>query len=254
MTTISNSIVGIVPTWPAPATVRSLITTRQGGASRGVYAGFNLGDHVGDDPAAVAANRAQLAARVGGQPAWLNQVHGTCVIDAAAVVGGASAPPAADASCARQPGAICAVMTADCLPVLFCDRAGTVVAAAHAGWRGLLAGVLESTVAAMRVPGAELLAWLGPAIGPRAFEVGDEVRSAFVAAADDAASAFVPAPGGKWLCDIYRLARQRLAARGVTQVFGGAECTLSDATRFYSYRRDGVTGRMAALVWLEEQT
>jgi hypothetical protein len=174
-------------------------------------------------------------------------VHGTrCVI-------AEESPPGteADASASYRPGTVCAVLTADCLPVLLCDAAGTVVAAAHAGWRGLAAGVLESTVAAMQRPGDTLMAWLGPAIGPAAFEVGDEVRDAFVAHAAAATAAFVPHGDGKWLCDIYALARQRLAESGVGSITGGGLCTVGDADRFYSYRRDGATGRMASLIWLE---
>ena len=239
-----------MPDWPAPAGVRSLTTTRVGGISRGVYAGFNLGDHVDDEPAAVAANRARLAEWLGGEPVWLRQVHGTHVVDAAQWQ--ERAAPEADAAFARQPGVICAVMTADCLPVLLCDDAGSVVAAAHAGWRGLLDGVLEATVKATGVPGEKLMAWLGPAIGPLAFEVGQEVRDAFVAASASADAAFRPAAGaGKYLADIYCLARQRLAGQGVSRVFGGSLCTVSDAERFFSYRRDGQTGRMATMIWLE---
>jgi YfiH family protein len=238
----------IVPDWPAPVRVGSLTTTRRGGFSAGAFAGLNLGEHVGDDPAAVAANRELVRRRIGVQPVWLRQVHGVRVIDAADGVG--PHPAEADAAFTRQAGVACAVMTADCLPVLLCDTGGTVVAAAHAGWRGLLAGVLEATVAAMEAPGRELLAWLGPAIGPQAFEVGDEVRAAFVAADSAAAAAFRPSGRGKWLADIYLLARQRLAGRGVTRVFGGDFCTVSETERFYSHRRDGQTGRMASLIWL----
>ena len=246
MTTILNS-----PDWPAPARVRSGFTTRHGGASRGCFAGFNLGMHVGDDPDAVRANRAQLAAQIGHTPRWLDQVHGTTVVDAADIAPDAP-PPQADAAFSRRAGIPCVVMTADCLPVLFCDTAGTVVAAAHAGWRGLLDGVLEATIAAMQRPGDQLLAWLGPAIGPQAFEVGDEVRSAFVAANAQAASAFVPASPGKWLADIGQLARQRLAGQGVRKIYGGGFCTVGEAERFYSWRRDGQTGRMAAIIWLDD--
>lgn len=237
-----------VPDWAVPANVRALQTTRNGGVSKGPWASFNLGDHVGDDPAAVAANRAALTSRLPAEPCWLTQVHGTVAVDAEK---GAKIKNA-DAVYARQPEQVCVVMTADCLPVLLCDRQGTVVAAAHAGWRGLLAGVLESTVAAMQVPSGELLAWLGPAIGPRCFEVGDEVRQAFVAADPAASLGFVPGEAGKWLCDIYLLARQRLASLGVPSVSGGDACTVSEAERYFSYRRDGVTGRMASLIWLEK--
>jgi YfiH family protein len=237
----------IVPDWPAPTGVGSLATTRRGGVSVGAFASLNLGEHVGDDPAAVAANRSLVCRRIGARPVWLRQVHGARVIDAAACVG--PFPPEADAAFARQAGVACVVMSADCLPVLFCDRDGTVVAAAHAGWRGLLAGVLEATVAAMAVPGRDVMAWLGPAIGPQAFEVGEEMRQAFTGADPDAAAAFRPA-GGKWLADITLLARQRLAGQGLTRVFGGSSCTWNKAAHFFSYRRDGQTGRMASLIWL----
>ena len=250
-----SSMSCFVPDWPTPKNVRSLITTRIGGVSQGAYASLNLGQHVGDDVLAVAANRehvlALLASEAAGAPAWLNQVHGTRVVDAA-LVSASDQPPEADAAFARTAGAVCTVMTADCLPVLFCDAAGSVVAAAHAGWRGLLSGVLEETVAAMNVPGRELLAYLGPAIGPQAFEVGDEVRSAFVGADENATHAFKPSVQGKWLADIYLLARQRLAAKGVKKIAGGSLCTFSEADRFFSYRRDGQTGRMASMIWLDQ--
>jgi YfiH family protein len=236
-----------VPRWNVPPNVRALQTTRQGGASLAPWDSFNLGDHVGDAPATVAANRTSLRRCLPGEPVWLNQVHGTFAVDVDFAPDGAEG----DAALARRPGRVCVVMTADCLPVLLCDRHGTVVAAAHAGWRGLLGGVLERTVAAMAVDGADILAWLGPAIGAQCFEVGGEVRAAFVSADPDAAQAFVPGAAGKWLCDIYLLARQRLQRAGVTAISGGGECTVSDAGRFFSYRRDGVTGRMASLIWLE---
>ena len=235
------------PDWPAPANVRALQTLRSGGCSAAPWDSFNLGDHVGDDPADVAANRTLLRAMLPAEPAWLRQVHGVQVLDAACVSG----EPEADAAFARQPRIVCAVMTADCLPVLFCDRAGTVVAAAHAGWRGLAAGVLETTVQSMGVAPTELLAWFGPAIGNQCFEVGDEVRAAFVAHDAAAAGAFVALGQHKWLADIYRLAGQRLAALGVGSLFGGDCCTVSDPDRFFSYRRDGVSGRMATLIWLD---
>jgi YfiH family protein len=241
----------IIPDWPAPARVGSLVTPRRGGVSIGVFASLNLGDHVGDDPAAVAANRELVCRRIGAQPVWLRQVHGARVIDAADNAG--PHLPEADAAFARQAGIACAVMTADCLPVLLCDAGGTVVAAAHAGWRGLLAGVIEATVEAMETPCRDVLAWLGPAIGPQVFEVGGEVRAALVAADPEAAEAFRPS-GGRWLADLYLLARQRLARRGVTRVFGGGFCTVSETERFYSYRRDGQTGRMASLIWLKRAT
>jgi len=250
-TTTLNSMsdAWIVPDWPAPARVRSLATTRHGGVSAGPYASLNLGDHVGDDAQAVAENRRRVAAGLPASPLWLTQVHGSTVLDAGrkTVTGRA---PEADAAFSRRSGVVCAVMTADCLPVLFCDQAATVVAAAHAGWRGLHAGVLEQTVAAMACPGERLLAWLGPAIGPAAFEVGDEVRSAFVSAHAESDAAFKALRPGKWLLDIYLLARQALARVGVSAVYGGDCCTVQDAGRFFSYRRDGVTGRMASLIWL----
>lgn len=238
----------LIPDWPAPANVRAVQTLRSGGCSPPPWESFNLGDHVGDDPARVAANRATLRALLPAEPLWLTQVHGVTVVDA----GAASPTREADAAFARQPGKVCVVMTADCLPVLFCDRAGTVVAAAHAGWRGLLAGVLEATLGRMGVPAGEVLAWLGPAIGPAAFEVGDEVRSAFVSAHAESAAAFEALRPGKWLLDIYLLARQALARVGVSAVYGGDCCTVQDAGRFFSYRRDGVTGRMASLIWLAD--
>jgi YfiH family protein len=235
----------LVPDWPAPARVKACVTTRAGGVSLPPFDSFNLGDHVEDCPFAVFANRQRLTAAIGCAPAWLRQVHGVQVAaaDSTQVV-------AADASYARVAGVACAVMTADCLPVLFCDRAGTTVAAAHAGWRGLAAGMLEATVQAMVLPAEQLLAWLGPAIGPSAFEVGGEVREAFVAVHPQAATAFVPSINqGRFFADIYALARIRLAACGVLAVYGGGLCTVSDP-RFYSYRRMSRSGRFASLIWL----
>ena len=237
----------IVPDWPAPRGVRALATTRRGGTSRAPWDSFNLGDHVGDDPRAVAANRALLRRELPAEPVWLAQVHGTRCVDAAAVTPGVEA----DASFTRQRGVVCAVLTADCLPVLLCDDRASVVGIVHAGWRGLAAGVIEATVAAMAEPGERLMAWLGPAIGPQAFEVGGEVREIFVGHDPRAASAFVPAAEGKWLCDIHQLARQRLHALGIRRTASADSCTVGDAEQFYSYRRDGVTGRMASLIWLE---
>lgn len=244
----------IVPDWAGmPGAVGALYSTRRGGFSAAPYddgaggGGLNLGLHVGDDAALVMQNRALLQAQLPGAPVWLNQVHGAGVVDAAAVSG----VPDADASFTTRPGVVCAIMTADCLPVLFADATGAVVGAAHAGWRGLAQGVLQNTVARMREAGTgDITAWLGPAIGPRAFEVGAEVRAAFVDADPAAAAAFVVHPGGKFLADIYRLARLALAGCGVRQVGGGDFCTVSDDARFYSYRRDRVTGRMASLVWI----
>jgi len=237
----------IVPDWPAPPKVRALATTRQSGHGVGAYASFNLATHVGDDAAIVAANRDLLGEYLPVAPRWLTQVHGTRCVDAETAADGAEA----DASFVRSPGRACAVLTADCLPVLLCNADGTVAAAAHAGWRGLAAGILESTVAAMRVPGGALVAWLGPAIGPAAFEVGDEVRTNFLRQDAGAIGAFVSHGDGKWLCDLYALARRRLARLGVQHISGGGYCTHADAARFFSYRRDGRTGRMATLIWLE---
>jgi hypothetical protein len=241
----------ILPDWPAPTNVRALVTTRHGGVSTGPYASLNLGDHVGDDPATVAENRRVLRRRLPADPVWLKQVHDIRCVDASRTAGGCEA----DAALARARGIVCAVLTADCLPILLCDDSGTVVAAAHAGWRGLAAGVIESTVAAMNVPGERLMAWLGPAIGPDNFKVGDEVRDIFIAHDPQATAAFKACGNGKWLCDIYLLARQRLAALGVCRSVGNAAsadfCTVRDEARFFSYRRDGATGRMASLVWLD---
>lgn len=237
----------IVPDWPAPASVRALVTTRTGGVSAGAYASLNLATHVGDDPAAVEENRRRLRTHLPAEPLWLSQVHGNAV----ARVGEAVAGVEADAAVARRKGAVCAVLTADCLPVLLCNDVGTVVAAAHAGWRGLAGGVIEAAVRATNEPPARLLAWLGPAIGPQAFEVGAEVRAAFLAHSPDAAAAFAAKENGKWLADLYGLATQRLNALGVERVFGGGFCTFNEAERFYSYRREGNTGRMASLIWLE---
>ncbi len=225
-----------------------MTTTRRGGVSLPPYDSFNLGDHVGDDPAAVTENRRRLSTELAlpSAPRWLSQVHGTCSANAVTVKDGCEA----DASYTDQPGVVCAVLTADCLPLLCCDRKGRRVAAVHAGWRGLLGGVIEQTLAAMGTD-KDLLVWLGPAIGPQAFEVGGEVRDAFLADAPEAGTAFVPVSEGKWRADIYALARQRLRRVGVDAVYGGEHCTFSEPGRFYSYRRDGVTGRMASLIWLE---
>lgn len=237
----------IKPQWPAPGQVRAVATTRGGGVSLAPYDSLNLAEHVGDDNAAVYENRRRLRQALPAEPLWLNQVHGTRVVDAA----DPSQPRSADASFTQRIGVVCAVMTADCLPVLFCDRKGSVVAAAHAGWRGLAAGILEATVDAMSVEPGQLLAWLGPAIGPQVFEVGGEVRDIFLAANGQAAAAFVARPNGQWLADLCQLARLRLQAVGISAVYGGGLCTYSDPERFYSFRRDRITGRMASLIWLE---
>jgi YfiH family protein len=237
----------IVPGWPAPENVKALQTTRRGGISRPPFDSLNLGDHVSDAPQAVARNRMLLEPLLPSEPVWLTQVHGTKAIDA----GQASCLPTGDASFTTHKGAVCVVMTADCLPILLCDEAGTCVAAIHAGWRGLCAGVVEETVRAMNRPPQSLMAWLGPAIGPAAFEVGEEVRAAFVARQPQAASAFaVTGAEGKYLADIYQLARLRLAAPGITRIYGGGLCTYTDGERFFSYRRDGATGRMGTFIWL----
>lgn len=238
----------IRPDWPAPAAVRACVTTRKGGVSQAPYDSLNLGDHVDDDPAAVARNR-QLLRRdlaLPSEPLWLQQVHGCEVAGFTA-----SQSRCADASIAARPGDVCVVLTADCLPLLFCDRSSTRVAAVHAGWRGLAGGVIEATIDALALPGEDLLCWLGPAIGADVFEVGGEVREAFVRQDIAAESAFRPSPAGRWLADIYALARLRLAACDVGFVGGGGYCTYSDVERFYSYRRDGRTGRMASLIWVE---
>jgi len=238
----------IFPDWPAPANVRAVVTTRIGGVSHEPYDTFNLASHVGDEPQAVASNRARLreALILPAEPVWLKQVHGINVVDVADAGNGQEA----DGGYALKAGAVCVVLTADCLPVFLCDRQGTRVVVLHAGWRGLANGVIEAGVRALGVPGSELLAWLGPAIGPEAFEVGAEVRTAFVAHNAAANVAFRERDGGKYLADIYQLAHQRLAALGVTAVHGGGMCTMHDRHRFYSYRRDGATGRMASLIWL----
>lgn len=256
----------LTPAWPGlPANVAAISTLRAGGVSRAPYhaplvdnaqdGGLNLGVHVADRPEDVQENRLRLQSVLPSQPVWLTQVHGVAVLDAA---GAGQDAPAADASFSAQPGVVCVIMTADCLPVLFTDRQGRVVAAAHAGWRGLADGVLGRTVEAMRQAGAgDILAWLGPAIGPARFEVGQDVLDAFQRGAPDAVAAaevraaFVPlvAAPGKYLADIYALARHMLGRHGVTDVSGGQYCTVSDPARFYSYRRDGVTGRQASLIW-----
>ncbi len=247
----------ILPDWiDAPANVGALSTRRRGGTSLAPYddgagaGGMNLGTHVGDDPEAVRQNRALLRTMVPSEPVWLTQVHGTKVVDAAT----AMHSPEADASIATQAGVVCVVQTADCLPVLFCDVKGRAVGAAHAGWRGLAAGVLQNTVTRMREAGAtDILAWLGPAIGPQCFEVGQEVYDAFVLSNPAMATAFVPQGDstGKYLADIYTLARMVLRNEGVIQIFGGGLCTMTEREHFYSYRRDKVTGRMASLIWIK---
>jgi YfiH family protein len=238
----------IVPQWPAPGRVRALVTTRAGGVSAGPYASLNLGTRVGDEPDCVERNRALLRSCLPAEPRWLRQVHGTRVVAARDVGPDAEA----DAAVSSTANVVCAVLVADCLPVLLCDQAAEVVAVAHAGWRGLSAGVIEATVRAMQVPARAVMAYLGPGIGSRAYEVGAEVREAFLRHDRGAAEAFAPAAEGKFFADLCVLARQRLAACGVASVFGGGFCTASDA-RFFSFRRDRITGRMAGLIWLENK-
>lgn len=234
--------------WPAPKNVKTLISTRQGGVSQGVFNSLNLGAHVGDEPQAVAENRARIQANIRLPVAYLNQTHSSDVVRATdALTHLANADAAVD-----DTGSVaCAVLTADCLPVLFCDRQGSVVAAAHAGWRGLAAGVLPNTIAAMNRPKAEIMAYLGPAIGPDAFEVGQDVLDAFVSKNHDAEQAFMPIGDNKYLANIYLLARQILQREGISQISGGQSCTVLERDRFFSYRRDGQTGRMLSAIWLE---
>jgi YfiH family protein len=237
-----------VPQWPAPQRVRAAFTLRSGGVSRPPFDSLNVGVHVGDAPDAVCENRRRVREqlRLPAEPAWLEQVHGTDVIDL-----DAPAADAADALFTRQTRRVCVVQVADCLPVLIAARDGSCVAAVHAGWRGLAAGVLEATLARLDSRPAQLMAWLGPAISAQHFEVGSEVRDAFIARDPDATGAFIANPRGRWQCDLAGLARRRLGAAGVNAVFGGQWCTYADPLRFFSYRRDGQCGRMAALIWLD---
>jgi YfiH family protein len=237
----------IIPDWPAPLNVKALQTTRAGGISSPPYDSLNLGDHVGDAPLAVERNRILLNTLLPSEPVWLNQMHGTIVVSADR----ASCLPQADACIARHRAAVCVVMTADCLPILLCDTQGSVVSVAHAGWKGLAAGVIEATVQAMDVAPENIMVWLGPAISQDEFEVGDEVRAAFLAIQPQAASAFIPGRNGKWFADLYALARLRLNALGINRIYGGGSCTYRERDRYFSYRRDGVTGRMGTFIWLE---
>ncbi|MHB8406087.1 MAG: peptidoglycan editing factor PgeF [Gammaproteobacteria bacterium] len=241
----------IVPDWPAPAKVRAVSTTRLGGVSTGVYASLNLGLHVGDTAQSVAENRRRLRAELDlhKEPHWLKQTHSARVVHLNA--GSSHKSLSGDAAVAQSADAACVIMTADCLPVLFCERTGRTVAAAHAGWRGLAAGVLEATVAAMQTPTEDILVWLGPAIGAQAYEVGDEVRAALMQAQPLAEQAFESTGTDKWLCDLYLLASRRLRHTGIRYIYGGGFCTYTDQERFYSYRRDGECGRMATLIWLQ---
>jgi YfiH family protein len=247
----------IIPNWPAPANVKALQTTRTGGISHAPYESLNLGAHVNDDEIAVARNRQLLSHYLPSEPVWVNQVHGIEVIDAAQ----STYLQNADASFTTKLNVVCVTMTADCLPVLLCDKAGTVVAAVHAGWRGLCDGAIESAVNKLPVEESEILVWLGPAIGPNAFEVGDDVRHQFIQHDTRAEQAFKKR-GDKWLCNMYLIAQQRLNRMGVTKIYGGSNlgvydenrsegfCTYTDEARFFSFRRDNVTGRMASLIWL----
>ncbi|OOE55605.1 hypothetical protein BZG13_14890 [Salinivibrio sp. ML323] len=232
------------PDWPAPSNVRALTTTRVGGVSHGRFSSWNLGMHVGDAPDDVAKNRLLLAKQVEGDITWLDQVHGTQVVH----LPSEDPHPEADAAFAETTGQVCTIMTADCLPVLFCSDDGQQVAAAHAGWRGLLNGVLESTLSMFEAP-SRCLVWLGPAIGPQAFEVGEDVYQAFTTLSPEAKVAFMPTDSHKYFADLYMLATQRLQQAGVTAVYGGEFCTYQQADQFYSYRRDGQTGRMATCIW-----
>lgn len=253
----------IAPDWPVSAAVRAFATTRRGGVSAAAWGtdggepcGLNLGAACGDDPERVLTNRARLRGHLPADPCWLDQVHGNEVIRVSAPATASTwFAPKADAAVTARPGIVLAVLTADCLPVLIADRRGRAVGAAHAGWRGLAGGVIENTVSSLRAlleDDADLVAWLGPAIGSRRFEVGEDVFEAFTSLDPRAAAAFCPAPAtGKYLADLFLLARQRLQTCGIENVSGGQWCTASDPDRFYSYRRDRETGRMATLVWLE---
>lgn len=237
--------------WPAPNHIKAITTTRNGGQSIAPYDSLNLGDHVGDDPVLVASNRRILIknAYLPTEPLWLEQTHSINAIDANQW----QPEVEADAIMSNSANIVCAVMTADCLPVLITDRAGSQVAAVHAGWRGLQAGIIENTLAKFKAPSSEIIVWLGPAIGPQAFEVGPEVKAAFLAVDPLAESAFVSTYADRYLADIYQLARQRLTAQGITAVYGGDYCTFNEKQRFFSFRRDGVTGRMATLIWIEAE-
>ena len=237
----------LIPDWPLPPGIRAVQTTRAGGFSTGSWSSLNLALHTHDDPATVRRNRLRLTEALGlpAQPLWPRQVHGARVAHADAMTEATEA----DAVTARTAGAVCSVQTADCLPVLFASTDGRRIAAAHAGWRGLVAGVLEATVQAMEHPSEHITAWLGPAIGAEAFEVGPEVRAAFLARDPEATAAFRPGKGDRWFADVYRLARQRLLRAGVRDIHGGGRCTYTESETFFSYRRDGTCGRMATLIW-----
>lgn len=267
--------VSLAPEWPAPSNVHAAVTLRQGGVSDGAWSSLNLGSHVGDDPAAVAENRRRLvqALELPAEPCWLEQVHGTRIADLDTSEPGSVTPCAtaasaetvirptartvetvalrqrADGAVTGRAGVVCVIMTADCLPVLLADRRGRRIAAAHAGWRGLLGGVLQNAVQALGAAPQDVVAWLGPAISQPAFEVGEEVRTAFAGRGFSTDGAFLPNPRGRWQADLYALARQSLAQAGVTSVYGGSWCTYTDAERFFSHRRQAPCGRMATLIW-----
>lgn len=234
----------IAPDWPTPGNVRAFSTTRLGGHSHGPWCSMNLGMHCGDDSSAVLSNRQKLLQQVPSAPQWLHQVHGTQLVMHPGI---STEELDGDALLSRSPEQVCAVLTADCLPVLFCTITGTCVAIAHAGWRGLAQGVLAETVKAMNEKPTQIMAWLGPAIGPSAYEVGEDVRKAFV----NADSECFIAHRDRWFFDLYGAARNKLRQLGVNRVYGGDYCTFRDHERFFSYRRDGVTGRMASLIWLD---
>jgi purine-nucleoside/S-methyl-5'-thioadenosine phosphorylase / adenosine deaminase len=275
---VNGDLQFIWPRWSAPHCVRAAFTLRSGGVSVAPYDSLNMGAGIGDSVEAVAENRRRVRAGLPlpSEPVWLEQVHGIEIAEigeaggVVAGVGGRAAqprgpgggigaepsealvpPPRADASVTRTPGRVCAIRVADCMPVLFAARDGSAVGAAHAGWRGLAGGVLEATIRRMGVPATQLVAWMGPAIGPDHFEVGDDVRAAFLARDEEADGAFVGNARGRWQCDLYALARRNLTALGVEEVFGGGWCTFAEVHRFFSYRRDGQCGRMAALIWLQ---
>lgn len=239
----------ITPPWPAPDNIRAYTTTRSGGVSNPPYHSLNLAHHVGDRPEAVVENRDRLYQFLSlpSEPIWLEQVHGNKIVSA-----GKGPGQRGDASIASEPGSVCTILTADCLPLLLCDRKGTRVAVVHVGWRGLAAGIIKATVSALQVPGENLLAWLGPAIGPKVFEVGSEVKQIFLDQDRRNASAFRAHGQNRWLADIYQLARLHLTSLGIRSIYGGQYCTVTDPDRFYSYRRDGKTGRMATLIWLAD--
>jgi len=231
--------------WPAPCFIKAGVTLRQGGVSHSPYDSFNLATHVGDDPLAVRQNRAML--KLPAEPQWLQQVHST----EAVLLPHAESVPTADAAYTTSQKVVCAVMTADCLPLLITDKQGSCVAAIHAGWRGLCNGIIETTINKLPVAANQLMVWLGPAIGPEVYEVGEEVYDAFTSENEETKSAFVPVSKGHWLFDIYQLAWIRLNNLDVTQIYGGNHCTLTEKERFFSYRRDGITGRMASFIWID---